>query len=215
MLFMCGILLLLILSYQKIRKDGIISFLPGRVKRLLLRWSFFDFLCEIFIVRNNFRLFSNIIAPFLECETKDRAKANLYRLKNQGLITPRLYKVLFKKGILNNIPTKYRTFIVPEDEKELKELEKIQRVKDKLDRDFDLQAIRDARRARDSLDGDSMSRFSGVAKPAAVIASQERVGRERRLFSSKSMGPISEKEIKDVRLENVKKRMERLNKVDQ
>lgn len=56
--------------------------MPGGLKKLLLRWSFFDLLCEIFIVRNNFRLFSNIIAPFLECETKDKAKANLLKLKN-------------------------------------------------------------------------------------------------------------------------------------
>lgn len=121
---------MIILSYQKIRKDGIISYLPGALKRVLLSWSLFDFLCEIFIVRNNFRLFSNIIAPFLECETKDRAKATLLRLKNQGSITHELYKVLFKKGILNNIPDKYRALIVPEDERDLKKLQKIQRVID-------------------------------------------------------------------------------------
>lgn len=72
---------------------------------------------------------------------------------------------------MNNIPAKYRTFIVPEDERELKKLEKIQRVIDKLDRDFDMQDIRGARRSRDSLDDDSLSRLSAAAKPAAVIAS--------------------------------------------
>ncbi|TNV81345.1 hypothetical protein FGO68_gene2832 [Halteria grandinella] len=208
LLFMCGILLLIILSYQKIRKDGIISYLPGALKRVLLSWSLFDFLCEIFIVRNNFRLFSNIIAPFLECETKNRAKANLHRLKNQGSITPELYKVIFKKGILNNIPAKYRALIVPEDERDLKKLQKIQRVIDKLDRDFDMKTIaKGARRSRDSLDEDSSSRLSGIAKPAAVIASQER-NSSKRLFESMSMGPIKKKDIDDVRIENVKKRMQ-------
>ena len=200
--------MLVILTYQKIKKDGIISYLPGALKRVLLSWSLFDFLCEIFIVRNNFRLFSNIIAPFLECETKDRAKANLRQLKTQGQITPDLYKVIFKKGILNNIPEKYRSFIVPEDARDLKKLEKIQRVIDKLDRDFDLKTLgKGTKRSYDSLEDDSSSKLSIVNKPADAIASKERLNHHRRIQESRSMGPINESEIENIRLENVKKRI--------
>lgn len=121
--------------------------------------------------------------------------------------------MLFKKGILNNIPDKYRQFIVPEDEKDLKKLEKIQRVIEKLDRDFDMKAV-NGRRSRDSLEDDSSSRLSGIARPAAVIASTERPSRHKKLTSSMSMGPIRDRVVDDVRIENVKKRMtlERLNK---
>jgi hypothetical protein len=114
-----------ILCYQKVRKDGIISYLPSSFKRLLLSWSFFDLLCELFIVRNTFRSFSNIIAPFLECETKEKAKSYLYRLRKEKGINGHMYKMIFRKGILNNIPDMYRSFLVPQDEHELKKLAKI------------------------------------------------------------------------------------------
>jgi hypothetical protein len=34
---------------------------------------------------------------------------------------------MFRKGLLNNIPRKYTSFLIPEDEKEFKKLTKIQR----------------------------------------------------------------------------------------
>jgi hypothetical protein len=124
------------------KKDGVISYLPVPIKRLLLSWSFFDLLCELFIVRNTFRLISNIIAPFIECETKDKAKSQLHKLLRQKAITPELYRVLFKRGIINNIPDRYRSWMIPEDKRDLKKLSKIQRVIDQLDRDFDMNSLR-------------------------------------------------------------------------
>ena len=82
-------------------------------------------LCEIFIIRSTFKLFSNIIAPFLECGTRDNARSYLSRLKRSNAISPDVYRLIFKKGLLNNIPRRYRSYLVPEDERELKKITKI------------------------------------------------------------------------------------------
>lgn len=41
--------------------------------------------------------------------------------------------MVFKKGLLNNIPARYRSFLVPEDERELKKMARIQRAIDILE----------------------------------------------------------------------------------
>jgi hypothetical protein len=69
----------------------------------------------------------NVIAPFLECETRDKARSYMNRLKRQKAISKETYNMMFRKGLLNNIPRKYTSFLIPEDEKEFKKLTKIQR----------------------------------------------------------------------------------------
>ena len=134
LIFMMGLSIFLLLTYQKVRKDGVISYLPSPLKRLLLNWytfvisfcrSFFDVLSELFIIKGTYRLFSNIIAPFLECETKEKARSYLSRLRRQNAISPILYHSIFKKGLLHIVPRRYRSFLVPEDERELKKMMKI------------------------------------------------------------------------------------------
>ena len=49
------------------------------------------------------------------------------RLKKQTAINKETYQLMFRKGLLNNIPRKYTFFLIPEDEKEFKKLTKIQR----------------------------------------------------------------------------------------
>jgi len=92
-------------------------------------------LCEIFIIRSTFRLITNIITPFLECETRDKARSYMNRLKRQKAISPDLYKMIFKKGLINNVPRKYRSYLVPEDEGELKRMARIQRAIARLNDD--------------------------------------------------------------------------------
>jgi hypothetical protein len=41
--------------------------------------------------------------------------------------------MVFRKGLLNNIPARYRSFLVPEDESELKKMARIQRAIDILE----------------------------------------------------------------------------------
>jgi hypothetical protein len=87
--------------------------------------SLFDLLCELFIIRSTFRLITNIITPFLECETREKARKYMNRLKKQKAIPANIYQMVFRKGLLNNIPARYRSFLVPEDEKELKKMARI------------------------------------------------------------------------------------------
>jgi hypothetical protein len=67
----------------------------------------------------------NIITPFLECETREKARSYMSRLKRQKAINNETYKMIFRKGLLNNIPRRYTSFLIPEDEQELKKLTKI------------------------------------------------------------------------------------------
>jgi hypothetical protein len=78
---------------------------------------------------------SNIITPFLECETREKARSYMNRLKRQKAISGDIYRLVFRKGLLNNIPRRYRSFLVPEDEKELKKLARIQLALDQLNED--------------------------------------------------------------------------------
>ena len=100
---------------------------------LILFRSLFDLLCELFIIRSTFRLISNIITPFLECETREKAKKYMSRLKKQKAIPANIYQMVFRKGLLNNIPSRYRSFLVPEDENELRKMARIQRAIDILE----------------------------------------------------------------------------------
>jgi len=93
----------------------------------------FDLLCELFIIRSTFRLITNIITPFLECETREKARKYMNRLKKQKAIPANIYQMVFRKGLLKNIPPRYRSFLVPEDEGELKKMARIQRAIDMLE----------------------------------------------------------------------------------
>ena len=47
------------------------------------------------------------------------------RLKKQKAINKETYQLMFRKGLLNNIPRQYTSFLIPEDEKEFKELKEL------------------------------------------------------------------------------------------
>ncbi len=74
----------------------------------------------------------NLITPFLECETREKARGYMNRLKRQKAISKETYNLMFRKGLLNNIPRRYTSFLIPEDEKEFKKLTKIQRALERL-----------------------------------------------------------------------------------
>ena len=85
----------------------------------------------------------NLITPFLECKTREEAKSYMNRLKKQKAINRETYQLMFRKGLLNNIPRKYTSFLIPEDEKEFKKLTKIQRAIAQLNEGaLDLKSLR-------------------------------------------------------------------------
>jgi hypothetical protein len=64
-------------------------------------------------MKSFFRLISNLITPFLECETREKARKYMNRLRKQNAISDDVFKMVFREGLLNNVPGKYRSFLVP------------------------------------------------------------------------------------------------------
>jgi hypothetical protein len=88
----------------------------------------------------------NLITPFLECDSREKARSYMNRLKKQKAINKETYQLMFRKGLLNNIPRKYTSFLIPEDEKEFKKLTKIQRAIAELNEGgLDVRALRSGR----------------------------------------------------------------------
>lgn len=125
-------------------------------------------LCEIFIIKSTYNLLGKVIAPFLECETQEKARSYLLKMKKHKSISPEIYTMLFKRGIINIIPKRYRWFLVPEDERELKKMTKLQKA---------IEGLNEGPQVRWSFDDDSSSRQS-LALPAVagptLMSQQER-----------------------------------------
>jgi hypothetical protein len=64
-----------------------ISYLPLPLKRLLLSWSFFDLLSELFIIKSTMKFVSSLMSPFMDCDTKEKAKQQLDKLRQKKLIS--------------------------------------------------------------------------------------------------------------------------------
>jgi len=59
-------------------------------------------------------LLANIITPFLHCQSPEEAKEALDAMKDSAL-GPLVHKVIFKKGLINNMPEKLRKVMLPHD----------------------------------------------------------------------------------------------------
>lgn len=57
-------------------------------------------------------------------------------------MTSKTHKILFTKGILNNLPKKYRNAMFPEDEVKLKKIERAQRDINKLNTPLDIKNLK-------------------------------------------------------------------------
>ena len=76
------------------------------------------------------------------------------RLKKQKAINKETYQLMFRKGLLNNIPRQYTSFLIPEDEKEFKKLTKIQRaIADLNEGCIDVKALRAGRFLEEEQEG--------------------------------------------------------------
>jgi hypothetical protein len=161
--------------------------------------SFFDLLSELFIIKSSMKLVSSLMSPFMDCETKEKAKQELDKLRRRNIISQDTYKAIFKKGMLNNIPRRYRSYLVPEDEAELRKMTKVQRAIERLNHDIDTKAVR--QRGAVTFEDDECSDGSGIA-PATVPRRQDR-------FIGRSMSMNPKRAVRhDERSENIKKRMQ-------
>lgn len=89
-----SLLILLQTFYVYLREQGLLSFLPGPLQRLLTGISFFDILVSVFIYKRFSKTVVAIFTPFLEAETPEQAKK---MLRKQKTISPHVQKLLFRK----------------------------------------------------------------------------------------------------------------------
>jgi hypothetical protein len=62
----------------------------------------------LFIIKRVQSVAQNLVVPFIESGSREKARANLLRLRDARAIEPQLYKALFTKGLINNVPEDYR-----------------------------------------------------------------------------------------------------------
>lgn len=76
-------------------------------------------------------MLANIITPFMHYHSPDEAKEALDSMKDNAL-GPRVHALIFRKGLVNNLPNKVRSVMVPKDEKKFKKMTKVSRAIAKL-----------------------------------------------------------------------------------
>jgi hypothetical protein len=72
--------------------------------------SFFDILVNIFIHRRLSKMIIAIFSPFYKATSAEEVKQTL---KEEGKLSPAVYKALFRKGIMNNMSDKMRGLMFP------------------------------------------------------------------------------------------------------
>lgn len=96
--------------YSYIRKQGLLSFLPPGLQKVMIDVSFFDILVNVFIHRRLSKMIVALFRPFLKAESPEEVKAIL---KEEALLSSRVYKGLFRKGIMNNMSNKAKAVMLP------------------------------------------------------------------------------------------------------
>ena len=84
--------------------------MPLFLVNILTEKSVFDILCDILIHKRFSKLVLAIFTPFWDAKSPEDAKR---KLKKEARITPTIYKALFRKGVLNNMPRGVRKIMLP------------------------------------------------------------------------------------------------------
>mmetsp|Transcript_16915 Transcript_16915/g.20059 ORF Transcript_16915/g.20059 Transcript_16915/m.20059 type:complete len:109 (-) Transcript_16915:687-1013(-) len=82
----------------------------------MLETSFFDILVNIFIHRRMSKMLIALFRPFIKAESPEEVKAIL---KEEGKLPTKVYKGLFRKGIMNNMSSGMRSVMLPQKEPSL------------------------------------------------------------------------------------------------
>lgn len=99
---------------KKYKRDGLLMYMPKKLKNALLNLSFYDILCEIFIIRSFYTKIHNIVYAFISSNSPEEARQILNEMRNKN-ISKSTHKFLFTKGIVNNFPKKLKNLMLPED----------------------------------------------------------------------------------------------------
>mmetsp|Transcript_6967 Transcript_6967/g.6122 ORF Transcript_6967/g.6122 Transcript_6967/m.6122 type:complete len:91 (+) Transcript_6967:346-618(+) len=86
-LFLSSILLSIMMLIQLImsnmKENGLISYAPLKLRNVLLNWSFYDVMCELFYFRTFTTMIYNVVNPFIQSSSPEEAKKLLDSMKNQ------------------------------------------------------------------------------------------------------------------------------------
>lgn len=84
--------------------------MPPGLQKVMIDVSFFDILVNVFIHRRLSKMIVALFRPFLKAESPEEVKAIL---KEEALLSSRVYKGLFRKGIMNNMSNKAKAVMLP------------------------------------------------------------------------------------------------------
>ena len=87
--------------------------MPPGLQKVMTEVSFFDILVAVFIHRRLSKMLIAIFSPFFKATTPEEAKKVL---KEEGKVPKRVYRALFRKGIMNNFSPKLKALMLPRKE---------------------------------------------------------------------------------------------------
>ncbi|CDW87549.1 UNKNOWN [Stylonychia lemnae] len=205
-----GIGLMAIISIQKIKQEGLISYLSPKLKNLLLNWSIYDILCELFYIRTFSITLMNVILPFTSCHSPKEVKEVLDSMKEDGL-GPKVHGALFRKGLIFNFSEKLQSIMLPADKTKIKKMTKVQKAIAKLTRNVDAKRLKQGLIGSQNFTNDGETDDSDITTPQKDAS--EEFSRKKQFLKSTSMiggGTLRKKpslrnDLKE-RLENIQKR---------
>jgi hypothetical protein len=78
--------------YVYVMQEGLLSFLPAGVNKLLLEVSIFDILVNVFIYKRTSKMAIAVLSPFMEAKDPEEAKKIL---KDEAKVPAGVYKAIF------------------------------------------------------------------------------------------------------------------------
>ena len=100
---------------------------------------------------------ANILLPFLKCSSPEEAKEVLDSMKDNAL-GPRVHRILFQKGLVNNFSDKVKKVMLPEDKAALKRLTRNVKTYNRLNEKIDLRLLKSGKALLDNTVTDDRSK---------------------------------------------------------
>ena len=109
MIIVCSLGYFVKCRLDRARKHGIVNIIPSGLRRLLLRRSLFDVLCDLWYFPILPKYIKAIFGPFIFKPTPEDAA------KNFEALHPAFRRLFLTKGVINVLPGKAKAFLLPED----------------------------------------------------------------------------------------------------
>ena len=99
--------------YSSVRQKGLLAFMPPGLTRVMQEVSFFDILVDIIIYRKFSKMVQALLTPFFQASSPEEVKKIL---KEEAKISEKVYRGLFRKGIMNNFSPGMKAIMLPKKE---------------------------------------------------------------------------------------------------